>query len=951
MASQEDTKFDHQAFLASHIDDISEKIVNNFEYISTIDTQNKSLSETFALLTGKTEEFSFTKLKSHQYSALLPKVRLFRVDSNENGDKEYEFVFRKDTSYNENVLGQNLIRDNSAGIKSINWTLAGTNPTTAQKSIECSVEFYFSSINAFSGGDYDKMLEFWNGPTKDFTKSVFDDGFTTRNYWALLFHPTLPKEGYETTKFRIKAVIGWESIGNNIKQELFMGMDKIEDELQDSNLSMYLNLVRHEFSFNEDGSIKIKADYIGSLENTMFNYNYDLFRGLKKQINDLNSKPLRSIRNAEVVGLKVEEVVIDETVNLSLQQKKLKLLSDLRNGPSNLLEGCNTSEQNALIEKLKNIPKTAYDGYIEEQQKELERVEELYKQEEVKIKNIFYGSLVARLLEKGNGNVKLYSISLDATQITQWINWKNREVDTATKQQPSSKVPDINFGPIGFSDNVGTAEQLIQNLSVAPTTTTETEVNVTTQDIYYTTVGNLLDAAHSIIEFGSYDSNNNLQKGGINECSITKPIPSADGGPLEPELLKEFKRNKIVFSSLDNDSKVNIANVPIAFNSLLEFFLEKIYKPQKTEYSLYQFIKDVITALVEPAINLRSVANSGINQYSNTSLATNIITLKSKEKGKAPLDQFFKQPLSGSAAISNNNNINLDGKTKKDIKPYYPSNSQEGNYYFYYFIYDIYLKDFGGKGDLVEDSKRGIYHYTIGQDYGLIKSINFKKSDQPYNRESKSIGKKTIYLGQFRDIYQASVNMVGNNIYTPGMILLLKPSVEFGNVIGSVDENSKPSFSQITGVGGYYSVIKASNTIDENGFSTSLECLFHSNQPKRKKEAKEKACQQELVDLLADPDFNELLAEVKEVVKEEEAKVAAVEAFKEASNEFIKDTKEFLGDGIIADVVTTILAPFGTGLVPAVAGAGAAIGAYFGTNNNDTINPDTFEEEEKADKE
>jgi hypothetical protein len=932
MASQEDTKFDHQAFLASHIDDISQNIVNNFEYISTIDTQNKSLSETFALLTGKTEEFSFTKLKSHQYSALLPKVRLFRVDSNEDGDKEYEFLFRKDTSYNENVLGENLIRDNSAGIKSINWTLAGTNPTTAQKSIECSVEFYFSSINAFSGGDYDKMLEFWNGPTKDFTKSGFDGAFTTRNYWALLFHPTLPKEGYETTKFRIKAVIGWESIGNNIKQELFMGMDKIEDELQDSNLSMYLNLVRHEFSFNEDGSIKIKADYIGSLENAMFNYNYDLFRGLKKQINDLNSGEFTNVTFKIESGSDVSGVTREyETVNLSKQQKKLKLLSDLRTGLST--EGCDSTQQIALIEKLKKAPASAYEDYIEEQEKELKRIEDIYKEEEVKIKNTFYSSLVERLLDKEDGKVKLYLISLLSSDITQWINWKNREVDTATNEEPSSKVPVISLGPIGFSDSVRTAEQSLQNLSVAATTTPETEASVISQDIYYTTVGNLLDAAHSIIEKGSI-----------------KDGPSESGGPLEAELLKEFKRNKIVFSCLDNDSKVNIANIPIAFNSLLEFFLEKIYKPQKMEYSLYQFIKDVITALVEPAINLRSVANSGINQYSNTSLATNIITLKSKDKNIAPLDPFIKRPIAGGTTISNNN-IVLDGKVKKDIKPYYPSNSQQGNYYFYYFIYDIYLKDFGGKGNLVEDSKRGIYHYTIGQDYGLIKSINFKKSDQPYLRESKSIGKKTIYLGQFRDIYQASVNMVGNNIYTPGMILLLKPSIEFGNVIGSVDQNSKPSFSQITGVGGYYSVIKASNTIDENGFSTSLECLFHSNEPKRKKEEKEKACQQELIDLLADPEFNDLLQEVKAVVKEEEAKVAAVEAFKEASNEFIKDTKEFLGDGIIADVVTTVLAPFGVGFIPAVAGASAAVGAYFGTNNNDTINPETFEEQEKADKE
>ena len=735
MASQEDTKFDHQAFLASHIDDISQNIVNNFEYISTIDTQNKSLSETFALLTGKTEEFSFTKLKSHQYSALLPKVRLFRVDSNEDGDKEYEFVFRKDTSYNENVLGENLIRDNSAGIKSINWTLAGTNPTTAQKSIECSVEFYFSSINAFSGGDYDKMLEFWNSGANNFKNSGFDDdgAFTTRNYWALLFHPKLREDvsKYETTKFRIKAVIGWESIGNNIKQELFMGMDKIEDELQDSNLSMYLNLVRHEFSFNEDGSIKIKADYIGSLENAMFNYNYDLFRGLKKQINDLNSGEVRNEIVAQRGSLAprtaAEEAsfgAVYETLNLSKQQKKLKLLSDLRNGGLNT-EGCDSPQQIALIEKLKKVPASAYEDYIEEQEKELKRIEDIYKEEEVKIKNTFYSSLVERLLDKEDGKIKLYLISLSSNDITQWINWKNREVDTATNEQPSSKVPVISLGPIVFSNNVGAAEQSIQNLSFAATTTPETEVSVISQDIYYTTVGNLIDAAHFIIEKGSIrdstivsDPVNSIEDQSFPDDSpdlgqsFIVEVPSVNGGPLEPNLLKEFKRNKIVFSCLDNDSKVNIANIPIAFNSLLEFFLEKIYKPQKMEYSLYQFIKDVITALVEPAINLRSVANSGINQYSNTSLATNIITLKSKDKNIAPLDPFIKRPISGGTTISNNNNIVLDGKAKKDIKPYYPSNSQQGNYYFYYFIYDIYLKDFGGKGERIF-SGRDSFHGRI----------------------------------------------------------------------------------------------------------------------------------------------------------------------------------------------------------------------------------------------
>ena len=108
----------------------------------------------------------------------------------------------------------------------------------------------------------------------------------------------------------------------------------------------------------------------------------------------------------------------------------------------------------------------------------------------------------------------------------------------------------------------------------------------------------------------------------------------------------------------------------------------------------------------------------------------------------------------------------------------------------------------------------------------MIKSITFKKVDQPYSREAKSVGKKTMFLGQFRDIYAADIKMVGNNIYNNGMLLFLKPSVEFGKVIGTP---KNPSFSQLTGVGGYYSVIKVENSITENGYETNLTCLFHSN--------------------------------------------------------------------------------------------------------------------------
>lgn len=935
-----DAKFNHQAFLTSHLDQIASSIRNNFKHISMIDTRSKSLSETFALLTGKTETFSFTKLKSHQYSALLPKIRIYRVDS-DNGANEYEFIFHKDNKLNMNVLGQNIIRDNSAGIRSISWTLAGTNPVTAEKNIDCSIEFYFSSINAFSGGDYDKMLEFWNNSNSNFATSGFDSSdagrYTTRNYWALLFHPSFRGNNskYDTTKFRIKAVIGWESIDPNFKKELFGGEEfkNLEEELQDSNLVMYLNLVKHDFSFKEDGSIIIKADYIGSIENGMFNYKYDLFRGLKARINQLNNATIL-LQEAAIGDPIAKQIALDgsniisngDRINnyrqntLSRQQNRLKLLKQLKDNTGEFTN-CGTEKEKELLEKLKNVPSSAYDKVIEDNEKELEVIKEYLQQQETYIKNQFYSSLISKLITQENTkNYQLYSIKLTESDIKNWLDWKNRKLETEeettdiVKSSNTIEPPRLNSLSTTFVTNLdnvkikvedieskvndGETESLLQTLSKDAD---EDDLNASDLYIYYTTIGNILDAAHSIIENGS----------------IPK-VSSEFGGPLSGQDIKEFQRNKMVFSSFDEDKVANIANIPISYDALVHFLIEKIYKPQKSEYSLYSFIKDVITSLVEPALNNRTVANDTINKYSNISLATNIITLKSDEE-QAPLDKFKTQttPNNSTETI-----INLSTVSKKDLKRYYPSiPNNKGSYYFYYFIYDKYLKDFDGKGDVNEDAKKGIYHYTLAQDYGLIKSINFKRNDQPYLRESKSVGKKTIFLGQFRDIYAADVKMVGNNIYTPGMILLLKPSVEFGKVIGSEDETS-PSFSQITGVGGYYSVIKVSNTIDESGYSTSLDCLFHSNQPKSKKSINGPACDESLQELLNDPiiakELNRITEEVKKEAKEQEAYEAAKKAASDAG-----------------------------GWSAPISAVSAAIGAFVGTKQTDQINPANFSNKEE----
>jgi hypothetical protein len=67
--------------------------------------------------------------------------------------------------------------------------------------------------------------------------------------------------------------------------------------------------------------------------------------------------------------------------------------------------------------------------------------------------------------------------------------------------------------------------------------------------------------------------------------------------------------------------------------------------------------------------------------------------------------------------------------------------------------------------------------------------------------------------------------MIGNNIYYPGMLLHITPSVE----ASSTPSADNPNFSQITGIGGYYFVVKVESSISEDGYETKLSTVWNSD--------------------------------------------------------------------------------------------------------------------------
>jgi hypothetical protein len=151
-------------------------------------------------------------------------------------------------------------------------------------------------------------------------------------------------------------------------------------------------------------------------------------------------------------------------------------------------------------------------------------------------------------------------------------------------------------------------------------------------------------------------------------------------------------------------------------------------------------------------------------------------------------------------------------------------------------MYDKNLKDFSGDGTITANTKKSIAHLDASVVNSFTKEVSFNRIDQPYLKEAKSVGQKTFYLGQFRDFYNATIEVVGNCVFYPGMIVYVVPFAD-----APVD------FSTITGIGGYYTVIEINSSIEiaSKMWKTTLKTIFHSaatNDPIQRAKATDKKC-------------------------------------------------------------------------------------------------------------
>jgi hypothetical protein len=149
--------------------------------------------------------------------------------------------------------------------------------------------------------------------------------------------------------------------------------------------------------------------------------------------------------------------------------------------------------------------------------------------------------------------------------------------------------------------------------------------------------------------------------------------------------------------------------------------------------------------------------------------------------------------------------------------------------YHYVIIYAADGIPKKGVGDACEDFLNGIPHFDIGRNVGIVKSIKFQKTDQPYIKEARYFRDGFDDLAQLREPYMVKVEMYGNPRIFPGTLIYINPTGLAPGKIGLPHEKSGPngdSFAWTFGFGGYHLVTDVENSLANGKFETNITAKF-----------------------------------------------------------------------------------------------------------------------------
>ena len=812
--------FKEQCFLLAHIFKFYDYKTNNVELVERKglpyygakkdeENTNKCLmvhGEPYGFMNKLTQystQSTLLNLQTHEISALVPKIRLFKVFENDEGD-EISQEIHFDSHPNHNDIGFAMLdrqkRGVGVGINDFTFSYEGSDPFAVKKSIKASLTLYAASFDEL----FRSRSRVLDPGDWRYVDLALKTGGANIQQQLDATKGTVEYENLSRLNFRIKAVVGWQSPptrtgGSN---------SDLSKAVYNSFVTLNLTPTIHNFDIQDDGSVRFKIQYLAYIESHFDNPLFSIFG---------NEDTFGRYLKRKLVISSLSEACKPESIAPIKEKWKDEIRDDLREDAAEIITQLMGKKRlryvNISFSKLRSLN---MDGPYSAFGKEFSKASTTPTKDTIAaVEKALAGGADPR----GGKLDRVLNVGAFSTRPV----------------APRHKKYNLSFFYV--SDLFDTIlESIDRRLASA-----DRILNEIVQGAAKDPIAKLIDS-------------NLLAK---EKKEIAKQLKAFKKlrvllGPLE-----------IVNQQDPTDSRfINMGDIPISVKYFIEWLSKKTLNKATVIYPLPRFINQFFKEFIATFLNNDTCFEGRVKQRT---LLTQAAITSYKRKEEDPSDiitQYIgalraavgttyisRFPLDNLGLIAPNSAdpwplLNISGVSHEPVSDAGAENEIN------------YLTFFAGRanpvekqnGNFEEDKKGGIHHYSIGKDRGIVKNIRMTRTDVPYLKEIRFAQEGYDGLEQLREVYDVSIDCYANVNVFPGTYIYVdprgwSPQTEriSKEIIGARDKARAAGTASVElagftalleqdltryGIGGYYMVKRAESSFGPGKANTVIQAQW-----------------------------------------------------------------------------------------------------------------------------
>jgi len=721
----------------------------------------------------------FSNIDESQLAVLYPRMRFiyrFKKKAEDKNWTEIPLPFEIKTNIKD-ITGNRFSRGDGAGIEGI--TVKRDFSTYAYlKVVNVSARFYFQSINILTR-------------ERPHSKLPADKPFS-----FIKLIGSLPSKTEQ-----ILLEYGW-GVNKDVDASIIPSEFRRAIELRERK-RFPLRYGGHNFSFDQDGSVKLGVEYFLSAEADLFSEGDTAIVGNPALMEaTIKNKSTRDAAKSYLGGKKrLEE--INKELNKEGQASKKKGIIEVGKKGSDAKKNSKKKDK-----KMKEL--------VDEQRELSKQVQALRKLLAPKDSEMFINYLIAKYQmfmisfeskEEEKDDDPVFTVDGNLHLVVPKKGTKDREFLRLAKIHNEYRLEDFDFSK---------TTNKLANLTPAERVKAVSGAREAALKMFRTT----------------FNTPVGFQKGKEYGHTMFFPLRALVGAVLD--LLPVEERKKVPFVGLGNmigrsfnrEYSLNIGDVLIEVKTFQKWYYENAIKAQRVEYSFIDFMNDITDKLIPAAV----YNNSTILSKSNIGPVKRTLLYIDSKPSRDLLFEVYKSSHRGTFKKLLNichapNTLGI--RDVKSLVYYHQVTNAMSKIVNPYLSVSVgSLKNFNES----RDAANGIPHLKIGAANGVLKSMDFSSEDMPGLRkalwdQTRSDSAATV----LKYTYTANAKMFGSNLFFKGGYFAV-PANPLG-IVGAYDP----------GIVGYYGIHNTTDVIDANGsYETSIEGMWIHN-PEDVKEKKNKA--------------------------------------------------------------------------------------------------------------